>query len=141
MAAAKVHRRVDDRGPAGRGRCTGHRRRELLAVRPFVGRDRLADLVVSVRRGRRRWPEVDRQGEDPSGEGGVGVAEHREVHVVELHLLDDATAFGTFDGRQAPPSYRRGAFAKPRHHRPGIENLGHPARLPEAVIPPPWRVE
>ncbi len=94
------------------------------------GAGRLRGPVAGVSSARRRRPQVDRQGEDSVGEGGLGVAEHRKVHVVELHLLEEAATFGAFDGRHPAPSDRGGALAKTDHHRPGIEGLGHVARLP-----------
>ena len=42
--------------------------------------------------------KVDGQGQDTSVERRASVAEHREVHVVQLHLVLDHLAFGPSTG-------------------------------------------
>ena len=61
----------------------------------------------------------------PSSRRGLGVADHGEVHEVELGLLPEALALGALDRRQAPLADRLGPLAEAGDHGVGVEGLVH----------------
>jgi len=82
---------------------------------------------VSGRLGR---PEIDPQGEDPVVDVGLGIAEHGEVHKVDLGLLLETLPIRTFHGWQPPGS--DGVRPRPEslHHRLGVELFRHGPMVP-----------
>jgi len=54
---------------------------------------------------------------------GLGVTDHREVHVVVLRLFDEALPFGALDRGQGPCPNRLGAVPETDHHGLRIESV------------------
>ena len=78
--------------------------------------------------------KIDGQRQDSVFDDSGGVAENREIHVVELHLLRDHATFGPFDGRQAAPPDRGGSLLETLDHCCDIEGIGHVSKLVPATI-------
>ena len=69
--------------------------------------------------------EVDGEGEDSVGEGGLGVADHGEILVVGLGLGDEALAFLAADGRKVALLHGFGPVAETLQHFVEIKSFRH----------------
>ena len=69
--------------------------------------------------------QVDLQGEESVLEGGGGVADHGEVHEVDLCPLDEAFLVRAGDGGEGPALHRLGPFLEALDHCLGIELVSH----------------
>lgn len=90
-------------------------------------------LHESVSRGWFTRPEVDPEHQDAVFYRALRVTHHGVVHEVDLGLLDEAAAFGSFDRWHATLTDSSSALAEPLDHGSDIQLLGHLRRLPGAV--------
>ena len=86
----------------------------------------------------RAGTEVDPKGQNAVDEARLSIAEHGEVHEVEVSLFGETSPFGPFDRGQSASADGLGPVSEPGDHGIGIEfglGLGwHGAR-----VSPPWR--
>lgn len=70
--------------------------------------------------------QVDPEGEDAVLEFGHGVADHGEVHEVDLCLFAEALTLGALDRREPSLSHGFGPGAEAVDHGLWIERIRHP---------------